>query len=389
MMRSVSVIGIGETKMGKLVGSSLRQLIQEAGNKAIEDAGIEKERIEALYLGNFNSSYWCTQSHMGPMAAEALGLASIPTLRTEGACASGGLAFRQGYLAIASGLYDVVIIGGVEKMTHQSTEIVTTGLASAADLEYEVNMGATFPSLFAMIANRYFYEYGNIRNEMAAVAVQNHQNAMKNPDAQMHRQISVEEVLNGFKVADPLTVFDCSLITDGAVFAVLAATEVAPHITSNRLIEVIGSGHGGDALTLHGKSSMTTLSATISAAKEAYHMAGISPADIDFAEVHDCFTITQIVNTEDLGFFEKGKGGFAVIDGKTAIDGVLPINTSGGLKAKGHPIGATGISQIYEVVTQLRGEGGARQIPKDVNIGMTHNLGGSAATCVINIFKGR
>lgn len=388
-MRSVSVIGIGETKMGKLVGKSLRDMISEAGNKAIDDAGIEKERIQALYLGNFNSSYWCTQSHMGPMAAETLGIQDVPTLRTEGACASGSLAFRQGLMAIASGLYDVVLVGGVEKMTHQSTETVTTGLASAADYEYEVNMGATFPSLFAMIANRYFHEYGNVRNEMAMAAVQNHNNALLNPNAQMQKAITVEKVLNGFPVAHPLTVFDCSLITDGSVFTVLAATEIAEKISKKRIVEVIGTGHAGDSLTLHGKKSITSLNATLLASKEAYNMAGIKASDVDFAEVHDCFTITQIINTEDLGFFEKGKGGWAVAEGKTALNGEIPINTSGGLKAKGHPIGATGLSQIYEVVTQLRGDAGERQIKKDVNIGLTHNLGGSAATCVINIFKGR
>lgn len=388
-MRSVSVIGIGETKMGKLVGKSLRDMISEAGNKAIDDAGIEKERIQALYLGNFNSSYWCTQSHMGPMAAETLGIQDVPTLRTEGACASGSLAFRQGLMAIASGLYDVVLVGGVEKMTHQSTETVTTGLASAADYEYEVNMGATFPSLFAMIANRYFHEYGNVRNEMAMAAVQNHNNALLNPHAQMQKAITVEKVLNGFPVAHPLTVFDCSLISDGSVFVVLAATEIAEKISKKRVVEVIGTGHAGDSLTLHGKKSMTSLNATLLSAKEAYNMAGIKASNVDFAEVHDCFTITQIINTEDLGFFEKGKGGWAVAEGKTALDGQIPINTSGGLKAKGHPIGATGLSQIYEVVTQLRGDAGERQIKKDVNIGLTHNLGGSAATCVINIFKGR
>ncbi|EOD01572.1 thiolase domain-containing protein [Caldisalinibacter kiritimatiensis] len=387
-MRSVSVIGIGETKMGSFPDKSLKDLILEAGNKAIEDAGIEKERIEALFLGNFNSSYWCNQSHMGPMAAETLGMQDIPTIRTEGACASGSLAFRQGLMAIASGMYDVVIIGGVEKMTHQSTPVVTAGLASAADYEYEVKMGATFPSLFAMIANRYFYEYGNVRKEMAMVAVQNHDNALLNPDAQMHKKITIDKVYGGFPVAYPLTVYDCSLVTDGAVFVVLSATEIAKEITDKRVVEIIGSGHGGDSLTLHGKTSMTSLNATLKAAKEAYDMAGVKPSDIDIAEVHDCFTITQIVNTEDLGFFEKGKGARAVAEGKTALDGEIPINTSGGLKAKGHPIGATGLSQIYEVVTQLRGEAGERQVKKDINIGLTHNLGGSAATCVVNIFKG-
>jgi acetyl-CoA C-acetyltransferase len=387
-MRSVSVIGIGETKMGKLPNMSLKDLIREAGNKAIEDAGIEKESIQALYLGNFNGAYWSLQSHMGALAAETLGLDSIPTVRTEGACASGSLAFRQALMAIRAGIYDVVIVGGAEKMTHKNTETITTGLASAADMELEVNLGATFPSLFAMIANRYFHEYGNIRKEMAMAAVQNHKNAMLNPNAQMHKLITVEDVYNGFAVAHPLTVYDCSLITDGAAFIVLAATEVAEKMTKNRVVEVVGSGHAGSQLTLAGKRTITTFDATLKAAAEAYRMAGLKPSDIHLAEVHDCFTITQIINTEDLGFFEKGKGAWGLAEGKTALDGIIPINTSGGLKAKGHPIGATGLSQIYEVVTQIRGQGGERQIRK-ADIGLTQNLGGSAATCVVNIFKGR
>ena len=387
-MRSVSVIGIGETKMGKLSGYSVRDLIKEAGVKAIDDAGITKDLIEAVYMGNFNGSYWSIQSHIGPLATEALGLGAIPSIRTEGACASGGLAFRQALIAVGAGLYDVVLVGGVEKMTHRLTEAITTGLASASDSEYEAEMGATFPSLFAMIANRYFHEYGNIRTEMALAAVQNHENALLNPDAQMHKRITVEDVCSGFPVASPFTVYDCSLITDGSVFAVLAATELAESLGIDRRVEVIGSGHAGSTLTLAGKKTITTFEATLGAAREAYAQAGITAKDVDLAEVHDCFTITQIINTEDLGFFEKGQGAKALAEGKTARDGVIPINTSGGLKAKGHPIGATGLSQIYEVVTQLRGEAGERQVKK-ADIGLTHNLGGSAGTCVIHIFQGR
>lgn len=388
-MRSISVIGIGETKFGKLDNYSIRDLITEAGNKAIEDAGIEKEKIEALYFSNFNGSYWSTQSHMGALVSETLGLGHIPTLRTEGACASGTLALRQGWMAIALGLYDVVLVGGAEKMTHQTTPIVTTGLASAADLESEVSNGATFPSLFAMMANRYFHEYGNIRDEMAMCAVQNHENACLNPHAQMHKKITIEKVKQGVPVADPLTIYDCSLVSDGSVFLVLAATDVVKSIckTKKRLVEIVGTGHAGDAISISGKSSLTTLYATVNAAKEACKMAGVKPLDVDFAEVHDCFTITQIINIEDLGFFEKGKGAKGVADGRTARDGIIPINVSGGLKAKGHPIGATGLSMIYEIVTQMRGEAGERQL-KNVDIGLTHNLGGSGATCCVNIFKG-
>lgn len=387
-MRSVSVIGIGETKFGKLPDKTLRDLIRESGTKAIEDAGIEKERIQALYVGNFNSSYLCGQSHINALATETLGLGNIPALRTEGACASGSLAFRQAWLAIASGLYDVVIVGGVEKMTHRDTEVVTSAIASAADVNWEVNLGTTFPSIFAMMANRYFYEYGDVRDAMALCAVQNHDHALLNPDAQLQKKITVDQVKGGIPVAHPLTVYDCSLVSDGAAFVVLAATEIASDISPKPPIEIIGSGHAGDTLTLASKSSLTTLQATQKAAAQAYSMAGLKPSDIQLAEVHDCFTITQILNIEDLGFFEKGKGAHAVLEGKTALQGQIPINTSGGLKAKGHPIGATGISQIYEIVTQLRGEAGARQV-NNAQIGLTHNIGGTAATCVVNIFRRR
>lgn len=387
-MRSVSVIGIGETKIGRFPDRSLRDLILEAGEKAIVDAGIEREDVKALFMSNFNSQFLCGQGHIGPLASEILGLGSIPAIRVEGACASGSLAFRQALIAVASGMYDVVLVGGVEKMTHQSTETVTAGVASAMDFELEASLGATFPAIFAMIANRYFHEYGNARDEMAMCAVQNHENALLNPDAHLHKRITVDQVRNGIPIASPLTIFDCSLVSDGAAFVVLAATDLAKSFSRKRIVEVVGCGQAGDTLTIASKRSLTTFDATVNAARQAYAMAGITPSQIDLAEVHDCFTITQIINTEDLGFFAKGKGAAAVAEGKTAANGQIPINVSGGLKAKGHPIGATGLSQIYEVVTQLRGEGGARQL-KQADIGLTHNIGGTAATCVVSIFRGR
>jgi acetyl-CoA C-acetyltransferase len=387
-MRSVSVVGIGETKFGRFPEKSLRDLILEAGTKAIADAGIGRENVEALFMSNFSAQPFCGQGHMGPLAAEVLGLGNIPTIRIEGACASGSLAFRQALSAVASGMYDVVLVGGVEKMTHQSTEAVTAGLAGASDFDLEAGVGATFPSLFAMIANRYFHEYGNVRDEMAMCAVQNHENALLNPDAQMQKKITVEQVKNGLPIADPLTIYDCSLVSDGAAFVLLAATDVAATFCKKRLVEVVGCGQAGDTLTLASRDSITTFAATVLAAQQAYAMAGFTPSQIDLAEVHDCFTITQIINIEDLGFYAKGKGARAVAEGKTAANGQIPINVSGGLKAKGHPVGATGLSQIYEIVTQLRGEGGVRQLKK-ADIGLTHNIGGTAATCVVSIFRGR
>lgn len=387
MMRSVSVIGIGETKIGKHPDKTLRELIGEAGTKAIQDAGIGKEQIQALFMANFNAQYLCYQGHLGPMASEVLGLGTIPTVRTEGACASASLAFRQALMAVQAGFYDIVLVGGVEKMTHRETETVTTGIASAGDFLLEGSVGITFPSIFGMITNRYTYEYSNPRDAMTMCAVQNHENALLNPDAQMKKRITADDVRNGFPISSPLTVYDCSLVSDGAAFLVLAATDVAKSIAGGRAVEVIGSGHAGDTTTIATKGSITTFAATVRAKNDAFKMAGISPQDVNLAEVHDCFTITQILNIEDLGFFAKGEGPRAVLEGWTARDGKIAVNPSGGLKAKGHPIGATGVSQIFEVVTQLRGEAGERQV-KNARIGLTHNLGGNAATCVVNVFKG-
>jgi acetyl-CoA acetyltransferase len=388
-MRKVSIIGIGETKFGRFPERSLSEMISEAGNAAIRDAGVEKERIQAVYFGNFNSQYLCGQGHMGPMVTELLGLGRIPSMRVEGACASGGLALRSAYIAVAAGLYDVVIVGGAEKMCHRDTETVTEAIASAMDAEQEAAQGFTFPATFANIANRYFYEYRDVKKEMGMCAVNAHANACKNPDAQMPKELSLEKVLEADMIAAPFSLYDCSLVTDGSAFLVLAAADViAGESRSHRVVDIVGSGHCGDVLTLAAKKVFTSFAATCGAADEAYKQSGLTNRDIDFAEVHDCFTLTQIINIEDLGFFEKGHGGDAVAAGEITLTGGKPINTSGGLKAKGHPIGATGVSQIYEIVTQIRGEAGERQIKK-AEVGLAHNLGGSAGTCVVHILKGR
>ena len=387
-MRSVSVLGIGETKMGRYPDRSIREMIAQAGGDALADAGVEAGDIQAAYVGNFVGQPLAGQGHMGALVSEVLGLGTVPTIRTEGACASGGLAFRLGVQAIQSGAADLVLVGGVEKMTHQPTEKVTDAIASAMDYELEARQGYTFPANFAMIANRYFHEYRNVKREMALCAVNAHHNASLNPDAQMPKEVTLEKALSAPYIADPLGLFDCSLVTDGAVFVVLAATELARGLTRHRRVDLVGSGHAGDTLTLFSKQCITSFAATRAAAAQAYGQAGLKPEDIDFAEVHDCFTITQIINIEDLGFFAPGHGADAVAEGKIALEGAMPINASGGLKAKGHPIGATGLSQIFEVVTQIRGEAGPRQL-KRADTGLTHNLGGTAATCLINIFQGR
>jgi acetyl-CoA C-acetyltransferase len=387
-MRDVAVIGVGLSKFGELWDRSFRDLIAEAGSKAILDSGITGKDIDAMYVGAMSSGRFVGQEHVGALVADVSGFSHlhIPSTRVEGACASGGLAIRQGYLSIASGANDVVIVGGIEKMNDVGGGFATETLATAADQEWEAFFGATFPGLYAMIAMRHMHEYKTTKEQLAQVAVKNHYNGTKNPYAQYQREVTLEQVINATTVADPLGLLDCSPISDGAATAVLCSMEKAKEFTDKPPVKIIGSGQGSDTLALHARRDITTLDATVHAAKMAYKQAKKSPKDMDFAEVHDCFTIAEICAIEDLGFVENGKGGFAVEEKITTIDGEIPINTSGGLKAKGHPVGATGVAQIVEATLQLRGEADKRQV-KNAKTGLTHNVGGSGATCVVHILE--
>ena len=386
-MREVAVIGVGMTKFGELWDRSFRQLIAEAGSKAIFDAGIEGKDIDALYIGSMSSGRFVGQEHVGALVADAAGFSHlhIPATRVEGACASGGLAVRQGYLSIASGIHDIVVVGGIEKMNDVGGTSATETLATAADQEWEAFFGATFPGLYAMIATRHMHDYGTTKEQLAQVAVKNHANGAKNPYAQYRFEITVEQAMSAAPVAHPLGLLDCSPVSDGAAAIVLCAMDKAKQYT-DKPVKIIGSGQASDTLPLHGRRDITTLDATVYAAKMAYKQANLTPKDIDVAEVHDCFTIAEICAIEDLGFVEKGKGGRAIEDKITTLDGEIPVNTSGGLKAKGHPVGATGVAQVVEIVEQLRGEADKRQV-KDARIGLTHNVGGSGATCVVHILE--
>ncbi|MHC1581949.1 MAG: thiolase domain-containing protein [Candidatus Syntropharchaeia archaeon] len=386
-MRDVAIIGVGITKFGELWDKSFRDLISEAGTKAILDAGIEGKEIDALFVGSMSPGRFVGQEHVGALVADSSGLhvMNIPTTRVENACASGGLALRQAYISVASGMHDIVVVGGVEKMTDVIGGEATDILAMAADQEWEAFFGVTFPALYAMIARRHMHEYGTTREQLAEVAVKNHDNGLLNPNAHFRRKITVDSVLNATMVADPLTVLDCSPISDGAAALVLAPLDKAKQYT-DKIVKISGSGQASDSLALHGREDICTFKATVEAARQAYKQAGVEPKDIDLAEVHDCFTIAEILAIEDLGFVKKGEGGKATEEGRTRIDGDIPINPSGGLKAKGHPVGATGIAQAAEVALQLRGEAGERQV-KDAEIGLTHNIGGSGATCVVHILE--
>lgn len=384
-MRKVAVIGVGMTKFGELWNSSLRSLTIEAGIKALNDAGIGGEEVDAIYTGCMSGDMFVKQGHIASLIADYGGMLPVPSTRVEAACASGGLALRQGFMAIASGMADIVVVGGVEKMTDSLGSQTTGYLALAADQEWEAFNGATFPSLYALMARRHMHEYGTTEEQLGLVTVKNHHNGSLNPNAHFQFEVSLEKVMNSTLVADPLRLFHCSPVSDGAACVILASEEKAKELSEDP-VWIIGSGQASAAIGLYDREDICTIDSTVNAARAAYKMAGVTPKDIDFAEVHDCFTINEIISSEDLGFFKKGEGGKAVEEGLTSLDGEIPINPSGGLKAKGHPVGATGVAQAVEAVIQLRGKAGKRQV-KDAEIGLTHNIGGSGGTAVIHIFS--
>ena len=382
-MRPVVVLGTGKTAFGAFADRSLRSLAVEAIRGALQDAGILSSQVQAFYLGNFAGAPFTGQNHLAPFVASQAGFNGIPCTRVENACASGGSAFYQAWQAVGAGLYDFAVVAGAEKMTSQATPKVAEILAGAGDMETEGACGATLPSLFAMIARRHMHEFGTTREQLAAVAVKNHANGARNPLAHMHKEITLEQALAGKVVADPLTVYDCSLISDGAAALVLAPLERAREF-SNRFAKILTVVQTSDPVALAEKTDITTFPAVAAAARQAYAAASVGPREIDFAELHDCFTIAEIVASEDVGFVAKGDGGRFAEAGCSARNGKIPINSTGGLKSKGHPVGATGVAQICDVVAQLRGEAGDCQVPKH-RLGLAQNLGGSGATCVVSL----
>jgi acetyl-CoA C-acetyltransferase len=386
-MRDVAIIGVGCTKFGEMWDRSFRDIVVEAGAKAIADAKLTGEEIEAMYIGNMSAGQFIQQEHLGSLIADFAGLATmhIPATRVEAACASGGLALRTSIMAVASGYHDVVVAAGVEKMTDVETGVTVDALASAADREWEGFMGATFPGLYAMVARLHMHRYGTTRDQLAQVAVKNHNNAVNNPRAQFRNGITIDTVKNASMVSDPLTLFDCSPITDGAAAVIVAPADVAKEYTDSP-VYVLGTGQATDTISLHNRRDLCTFDATVEAGRRAYEMAHVGPEEIDLVEVHDCFTIAEILAIEDLGFVKKGSGGPATLSGETAIGGRIPVNTSGGLKACGHPVGATGIKQAVECVEQLRGVAGKRQV-EGAGVAMTHNVGGTGGTAVCHIFS--
>jgi len=413
--RGVAIVGAGMSKFGAFPGLATRDLFVEAFRELLAsvDKGFDARDIEALYIGNFSSDLFEGQAHTAPIMADWVGLTPRPATRVEDACASSGVAFREGLIAIASGLYDIVLVGGIEKMTDLPTARVTDTLATAADVTYETPAGFTFPGLYASMATAYLHAYGATPEAFLQVGLKNHENGALNPKAQFGQRIAdiiearkasaakkgkpiptwADELafLNDERanpvIAWPLRLYDCSPISDGAAALLLVSEELARRFTDAPLY-VIGSGQASDGAT-HDRPTLTGIPAAQRAAQLAYAMAGVTSADIQLAEVHDCFTIAEIMATEDLGFFAPGEGWRAAIEGRTARTGDRPINTSGGLKSKGHPVGASGAGQVVEIWKQLRGEAGARQLPGEPCLGLTHNVGGTGQTCVVHIFERR
>jgi len=338
--------------------------------------------VDAIFVGNMSAGQFVGQEHLGPLLADQLGMRGTAAVRVESACASGGAALRAAFAEVASGLSDLVLASGVEKMT-DSTD-VTEVLASAADQELEVYHGVTFPGLYAMIARAHMHQYGTTEEDLAWVAVKNHRHGAKNPRAQFRREVTLDDVMGSSLVAEPLRLLHCSPVSDGAAAVLLCPLADAKRYT-DRPVKIIGSGLATSAMALSDRANIADLDAVERSAQRAYKMSGVVPARMQVVELHDCFTIAEICCVEALGLVQRGQGGAAARSGCTALGGRFPVNTSGGLKAKGHPVGATGIAQVIEIFEQLRGEAGERQV-EGAGIGMAQNMGGSGASSVVHIF---
>ncbi len=415
LSREVAIVGAGMSKFGVFKDKDSKDLYTEAFNEMLlsVDKGFNPKDIDAIYIGNYSNDFFVNQAHWGPIFADLIGHVPKPATRIEGACASSSLALREGVFAIASGFYDIVLVSGVEEMSKRSIAEATEGLAMAGFSD-EAKHGFTFPGLYAARAVAYFEKYGATQEDLMEVTIKSHNNGCFNQKAQF--SMSIRDIMNAKieraktkgepiptwrnekemlrdtvanpVIAWPLHLFDCCPISDGASCILLVASEIAKSFTDKPL-QVIGIGQGSGT-SLCNSEDLTSLEGVRYAAKESYEMSGLKPEDIQFAEVHDCFSIAEIIAIEDLGFFNPGEGYKAVNEGLTRLDGSKPINTSGGLKCKGHPVGATGMAQIYEVWKQLRGEAGKRQITNpNLRIGATHNVGGHGGTCTFTILERR
>ncbi len=383
-MRRVAVVGVGQSKFGELWDRGFRDIVLEAGTEALEDAELEGREIEALFVGNMSGGRYLGQEHIAALIADYAGLAEfgVPATRVEAADASGGLAVRQAYMAVASGLHDIVIAAGAEKVT--DVEDPMEILSASVDMEWENFVGGGLPALYAIIARMHMEKFGTTEEDLALVSVKNHRNGAMNPKAQFRREIKVDDVLKSPYVAEPLKLLDCASVSDGAAAVILASEEVARKITDTPVF-IEACTQASDYLALHSRKDVLVMKAVVKASRDAYRIAGIEPRDVGVAEIHDSFTIAEILAYEDLGFTEKGKGAELIREGETEIGGRIPVNPSGGLKACGHAVGATGVRQIVELTLQLRGDAGKRQV--DAETGVALNVGGTGATAVVSILR--
>jgi len=380
-LRKVYVISAASTKYGKFPYTA-RDLALLAAKEAIDRIELSPKQIQGAFVSNaFSLSE--KQGHLGPLIMSGLGIPDVPSSTIESACSSGASAFREAFINIAAGIYDVMLVVGTERVSHLDTITATTYFSYGSDYIFEGGYGASFPGLYAAMARAYMNKYGVTEEDLALVAVKNHENGLLNEKAHLQKKITVEDVLESPVVADPLKLYDSCPFSDGAAAVILASEEVAKKYDS---VEVAGSGKAGGTGALHQRNDMTSLRSAVLASKEAFKNAGLFPKDIDFAEVHDCFTIAELVALEDIGFFGRGGAAKGTRDGLTKLDGEIPINPSGGLKSKGHPVGATGVGQIVEVFEQLNGKAGKRQI-KNAKVGLTHNVGATGGSCAVHIFR--
>ena len=385
-MTDPRVAGVGLTHFGNHPERTSRDLFAEAGLAALDDSSVARDDVESVYFGNFMGALSEHQGHMGPLAAEAVGL-DVPATRYESACASAGVALREAVKSVRNGEEDVVLVGGAERMNNLGTARTTEALAIAADDLYEVKAGLTFPGAYAIMADAYFHEFGGSSEDLAHIAVKNHENAVPNDHAQYQREITVEQALDSPMIAEPLRLYDACPITDGASAVVLTSAEYAEEHDLDAPVAVTGTGQGGDNMALQDRITMCETPAAFDAAEEAYADAGIDADDVEVAEVHDCFTIAEVLSLESIGLFEPGEAISAAREGITTQDGALPVNLSGGLKAKGHPVGATGTSQVAEMTRLLRGDHPNSEHVSDARVGLTHNAGGTVASAVVHVLE--
>lgn len=382
----ISVLGVATTEFGELWNKSPRELAREAMSQALKDAQKTAQQIDALFVGNMLADVLGNQANIGTFFGEELGV-NIPAFHLEAACASGGLALNTAINSVLAGQYKTVMVLGVEKMTDCQQDEIISGLMAAGSDEERLS-GATFPGIYALMAREYMEKYNISEEQLAAVAVKNHYHGSFNPNAQFKKLITIDDVMKSSKIADPLKLLDCSPVSDGASVVIISADPSASSgQKGSERVSIVASEVASDTLALSDRQSLTTLDAVVRAAKKAYAKAGITAKDIDVAEIHDCFSIAEVIGVEDLGFAKRGQGALDIAAGKmTLFKGEIVTNPSGGLKACGHPVGATGIKQIVEITEQLRGNAGRRQVA-NAKIGLTHNVGGSGTLAVIHILK--